>query len=118
MINCMEIANRVIGNRYVQARFSEVIRRVSAGEMLSYAIKDIPGFDSRLSPVVFVGEETGKLDQMLAGIADSFEYEAEIAVDRLVSLIEPAMILVMGTVVGLILVAIMIPVWSMYGSIV
>ena len=64
-----------------------------------------------------MGEETGKLDVMLEGIAENYEHESETALSRLTAMIEPAMILVMAVVVGGILLGIMLPMWNMYGNI-
>ena len=51
---------------------------------------------------------------MLEELAESYEYDAEMAINRLVAMVEPAMILVMGALVGLILLGIMVPMWSIY----
>ena len=64
-----------------------------------------------------MGEETGKLDSMLESVADGYEYESDMALTRLIGLIEPAMILVMGVIICIILLGIMIPMWNMYGYI-
>ncbi|MFR5733996.1 MAG: type II secretion system F family protein [Clostridium sp.] len=90
--------------------------RLKNGEALSLAIKDVDGLDRRLALMVLTGEETGKLDVMLKNTADSFEYEADMAVSRLVSLVEPVMILGLGAVIGAVLLGIMVPLWRMYGT--
>ena len=92
----------------------QVIYLVKNGESLSRAIISMDGLDPKLAPIIFVGEETGKLDEMLEGIAESYEHEAESTLNRLVSMIEPMMIIVMGLVIGVILMGIMVPMWSMY----
>ncbi len=117
MLLCLEIAGRAIGNRYLEKQFSEVIKQVQGGEMLSRAIQNVEGLDKKLSSIIFVGEETGKLDNMLESVADGYEYESDMALTRLIGLMEPAMILVMGVVIGIILLGIMIPMWNMYGYI-
>ena len=117
MLLCLEIAGRALGNRYLEKQFSEVIKQVQGGEMLSRAIQNVEGLDKKLSSIIFVGEETGKLDNMLESVADGYEYESDMALTRLIGLMEPAMILVMGVVIGIILLGIMIPMWNMYGYI-
>lgn len=117
MPECLDAASRTIGNLYLEEQFSVIIHRVRTGEMLSRAIEDADGLDRRLAPAVFVGEETGKLDQMLESLAEHYEHESDIAVTRLTALIEPAMILVLGVLIGWILTGIMLPVWNMYGNI-
>lgn len=117
MVDSLEIAAGTIGNQYLEKQFSEVIRRVKNGEVLSRAVKDIDGFDKKLASVILVGEETGKLDYMLKSIAETYEYEAEAALTRMISLIEPVMIVVIGIIIGIILLGIMLPMWNMYGYI-
>lgn len=114
LVEGLEIAARTIGNRFIEKQMKDVIGRIQGGESLSNAIQTVDGFDGKLVPIMHVGEETGKLDEMLESIAESYEYEAETALNRLVSMIEPAMIIVMGLIVGTILLGIMVPMWSMY----
>lgn len=117
MIDSLRIAGKTLGNSYLEGQFSKVVHKVQNGEMLSGAIKSVDGFDKKLAPIIFVGEETGKLDTMLEGIADSYEYESEAALSKLISLIEPAMILILGAVICVIMIGIMLPLWNMYGYI-
>lgn len=117
MLLCLEIAGRALGNRYLERQFSKVIKQVQNGEMLSRAIQNVDGLDKKLASVIFVGEETGKLDKMLESVADGYEYESDMALTRLIGLIEPIMILVMGVIIGIILLGVMIPMWNMYGYI-
>lgn len=117
MIKSLEIAGKTLGNKYLELQFKEIIRDIRGGESLSNAIGKVDGLDRKLEPVIYVGEETGKLDSMLESIAENYEHETEISLSRLVALIEPAMILIMGAVVGSILLGIMLPIWNMYGNI-
>ena len=110
MLTCLETAGRTVGNRYVELQTRFLSERLQNGEALSLA-----GLDRRLALMVLTGEETGKLDVMLKNTADSFEYEADMAVSRLVSLVEPVMILGLGAVIGAVLLGIMVPLWRMYG---
>lgn len=114
MVESLEISSRTLGNRYLERQFPEVVRKVKAGELLSCAIKCVNGFDKKLAPVILVGEETGRLDDMLQNIADAYEYEAETAFTRLIALIEPLMIVIVGVVIGIVLLGIMLPMWHMY----
>ena len=86
MVEGLEIAAKTIGNEYLEEQFAEVIRKVQGGIQLSHAIESVDGFDKKLAPVIFVGEETGKLDEMLERIAEGYEHDAEIALNRLVSM--------------------------------
>ena len=114
MVIGLEITSRTIGNRYLETQILDVVRAVENGASLSHAIDSVHGLDKKLPAVIFVGEETGKLDMMLLSLAEGYEHEAEIAINKLVSLIEPLMIVVIGIVVAVILLGIMIPMWSLY----
>lgn len=114
IVEGLEIASKTIGNRYVEKQFSQVMELVQGGESLSRALRAVDGFDKKLAAVIFVGEETGKMDEMLEHIAENYEYDAEAAIARLISMIEPGMIIVMGLVIAMIMLGIMMPMWSMY----
>ena len=114
MVEGLKIAARTIGNRHLEEQFETVVDMVQGGESLSRAIMSVDGFDAKLALVISVGEESGRLDEMLETIAESYEQEAEAAINRLVSMIEPCMIIVMGLIIGTIVLGIMLPMWSMY----
>jgi type IV pilus assembly protein PilC len=64
-----------------------------------------------------VGEETGALDTMLTSIADQMEYESEMALSKLVSYLEPVMIVVMAVIVGFIMISVIQPIYGSYQTI-
>lgn len=115
MLTCLETAGRTVGNRYVELQCRQLSERLRNGESLSQAIRGVDGLDGKLALMILTGEETGRLDVMLKNTADSFEYEADMAVSRLVGLVEPVMILGLGAVIGAVLLGIMVPLWRMYG---
>lgn len=114
MLTCLETAGRTVGNRYVELQCRQLSERLRNGESLSQAIRGVDGLDRKLALMILTGEETGRLDVMLKNTADSFEYEADMAVSRLVGLVEPVMILGLGAVIGAVLLGIMVPLWRMY----
>ena len=67
----------------------------------------------KLPDAIRVGEETGSLDKMLLSIADSLEFDADIAINKMVSLVEPVMLIVMGVIVAFVMVAVFS---ALYGS--
>ena len=89
----------------------------SAGHSLSQSIAAIDGFEVKLASSIAVGEETGKLDSLLATISETLDYEAEMATKRLVTLLEPVMIVIMGLVVGGVVAAVIVPIYQSYGTI-
>lgn len=117
ILSALQSAYRTIGNRYIESQFDQVIGRIRAGEALSACIHDVDGLLVKLSASVAVGEETGNLDNMLDSIADSLDYDADMALTRLTSYLEPVMIIVMAFVVGFILIAVMLPIFDSYSAI-
>ena len=105
------------GNTYLESQFVDAIRGVRSGEALSVALSHIDGFDYKLVTSVFIGEESGKLDHMLQSLADNFEYDATQASERLVTLIEPIMIIFLAVVVCTIIVSVMLPIYGVYENI-
>lgn len=114
---CLVIAKTTIGNTYIERQFDKLIADVRNGGNLSEAVDGIDGFTKKLSSSIRVGEETGAMDNMLNSIADQMEYDSEMAINRLVALLEPAMIVVMAVIVGFIMVAVIQPIYGSYQQI-
>ncbi len=114
IINCLQITKGTIGNSYIEGQFEQVIAEVRAGGNLSEAIDKVDGFTKKLSSSIMVGEETGALDTMLVSIANQLEYDSEVALNKLVSYLEPAMIVVMAVVVGFIIISVIQPIYGSY----
>lgn len=117
IINCLQIAKNTIGNTYIEKQFDTVISDVRAGANLSEAIGKVDGFTKKLSSSVMVGEETGALDSMLISIANQMEYDSELALNKLVSYLEPVMIVVMAVIVGFIIISVIQPIYGSYQNI-
>lgn len=117
MISALEITSTIIGNKYIESQFGDVIKGVRNGEPLSETIGQVDGFDKKLATTILIGEESGRLDALLESTAESFDYEAEVATGRLVQLVEPVMIVVMAVVVGTIMLAVMMPLMSLYQNV-
>ena len=114
MLTSLVIASKTLGNQYLEEQFADVVQEVEQGKTLSDAIGSVRGLDKKLPAIIYVGEETGKLDTMLLSLAEGYEHEAEMAMTKMVSLAEPLLIVVIGIVVAVILLGIMLPMWSMY----
>lgn len=117
IVTALQVSKDTIGNSYLESQFDETIAMVRRGEPLSAALGQIDGFHKKLAGNVAIGEETGSLDTMLISAADSFEYDSEQAISRLIGYLEPAMIIVMAVVVGMIMIAVMLPLLNMYAEI-
>ncbi len=117
IITCLQIAKTTIGNSYIESQFDDMIAKIRSGMSLSDALGEIDGFVKKLPSSVAVGEETGALDSMMRSIADQMDYDSEIAIEQMVALIEPVMIVTMAVIVGFIMIAVITPIYSSYQSI-
>ena len=117
IVTCLQITKTTVGNLYIEGQFDDMIASIRSGTPLSEAIANIDGFVKKLSSSVAVGEETGALDSMLVSIADQMDYDSEIAIEKLVAMIEPLMIVVMAAIVGFIMIAVIQPIYGSYQSI-
>ena len=115
--NCIEIAKSTIGNAYIEEQFDEVLKHVSGGGSISDALRGVDGFVSKLSSTIKVGEETGMLAPMLESVANDLDFYSRQALLKLTSLIEPVMIVVMASIVGFVMIAIIQPIYQSYSTI-
>jgi len=116
MIRALEITATIVNNKYIADQFPDVITDVRNGEALSVSVGKVDGFDKKLATTIMIGEESGRLDSMLESTAESFDYEAEVALDRLVQLIQPVMIVILAVVIGSILLSVMLPILELYNN--
>ena len=113
MVECLEKSSRILGNSYVDQKFEGVIDEVKQGESLSAAITRTELFEPMFCSVIYVGEEAGALDTILEKTADYYEEESDSAVQRLVGMVEPILLIFMGLIIGMVVVGIY-P--ALYGS--
>ncbi|MBR5177851.1 MAG: type II secretion system F family protein [Lachnospiraceae bacterium] len=117
IISCLNIARDTIDNKYIEDQFEVVIKDVQAGQNLSEALAKIDGFTKKLVSSVIVGEETGTLDDMLNSVADQLEYDSEMAIQSMVSMLEPLIIAGLAFVVGFIIISVIQPIYGSYDAI-
>ena len=113
-LQMIESTAKILNNSHIELLFDEVVLKVSQGESISNAIEAMHVFDPMLASMVNVGEETGSLGDILAKTADYFDGEAENALSKMVALIEPIMLIVMGIIIGVIVVSVVQPMFGMY----
>ena len=111
------IAGKTIGNSYVEKQFEQAVTLVRSGIPMSQALRGVDGLQKKLASTVLVGEESGRLDVMLDSIALSMEADAEEATKRMVTLMEPLLIVFMALIVGFIMIAVMLPIYQSYSAI-
>lgn len=112
LLDSLAIVAKAIGNVVYYDLILESAEKVKSGIALSETLKDNPLFPPIVAQMISVGEKTGELDGMLTNLADYFEDEVDVAVKSISNLIEPIIIVVLGLTVGLILVAIMMPIYQ------
>jgi type IV pilus assembly protein PilC len=117
ILQAIEITGKTAGNAVIEASMAEVITSVKAGGTISEPIKGAKVFPPMVSHMLGVGEETGALDTMLTKIADFYDDEVSAAVKALTSIMEPVMIILVGGIVGVIVISMYLPLFSMYNSI-
>jgi len=109
----LEITSRTAGNRVIQKAIEETSEAISRGETIAGPLKESGVFPPMVTQMIGIGEQTGALDEMLSKIADFYDDEVDSAVEALTAAIEPLMIVVMGTMVGGMLVAMYLPMFKM-----
>lgn len=117
ILQAVKIAGETAGNRVVSAAMDDVYASVRRGGTITAPLENAPIFPTMVSHMVAVGEETGQLEHMLTKIADFYEAEVDAKVKALTALIEPIMIIGVGGVVGFIVIAMYLPIFSLYDKI-
>ncbi len=113
ILEAITLVKGIIGNRVVAGTMGKIHERVKEGDRLSKPLSEVGIFPSLAIQMIIVGEETGRLDEMLLKVADNYEKVVRNMVKRFISFLEPAMILVMGLVVGFIVISMLMAIFSM-----
>ncbi|HAT4125869.1 type II secretion system F family protein [Clostridium perfringens] len=117
LVTSLEIVASVVGNKIAEKELLKVKEKVLKGEGLGDSIMKIKIFPPMLASMVKVGEEAGSLDSILDKTADFYDDELEREIQTATALIEPAMIVLMGVIIGFLLISILTPMFKMYNSI-
>ena len=117
VVEAVDITSKVVGNSVYENILIEASQKIKGGASISDSLmpyKEMPGI---LIQMIRVGEETGELGNILKTLSKFYQREVMQAVDTLVDLIEPAMIVLLGLGVGFLLAAVMIPIYNISGAI-
>ena len=117
ILDGLEITAKTSGNAIIQDAIMAVRKSVEEGKTISGPLGETGVFPPMVVQMINVGEQTGALDQMLSKIADFYEEEVDTAVAGLVKLIEPLMIVVLGMIIGVIVTAMYLPLYTILGQI-
>ena len=117
MGDSLQIISNIVDNKIAKDGLMQVREKVYKGEGLSDPMNDTGLFPQMLTAMLRIGEETGKLDDVLSKTADFYDDEVEAAIQAATTMIEPLLIVVMGIIVGFIMLSIMVPLFNMYSTI-
>ncbi len=114
MLQAIKLTGETAGNIVVEKAMDDVYASVKSGGSLAGPIEENSIFPPMVGHMIAVGEETGQLEHMLSKIADFYEAEVDAKVKALTALIEPMMIVFVGGIVGFIVIAMYLPMFSIY----
>jgi len=113
----LEITARTAGNRVIHDAVMDSRASIAGGESISEPLRQSGVFPPMVTQMINVGEETGDLDGMLNKIADFYDEEVDVAVESLLKALEPALIVILGTIVGGMIVAMYLPIFGMVSAV-
>jgi len=113
IITAMKISIEIVENIILADALNQVVRDVEGGQPIAKALVKVDIMPELTTQMIEVGEETGNLDDMLEKVAEFYEDEINFMIDQMTALVEPIFILVLGTIVGVIVVAMYLPIFKM-----
>jgi len=116
ILDAINVTRDTAGNEVFASMLNNVHNSIRQGETFAHPLRQSRTVDLIVTNMVSVGEETGDLDKMLLKVADNYDEQVDVMVASLMSLLEPVMILVLGGTIGLIVLAIFLPMIQIYGS--
>ncbi len=117
MVESLERSAAILNNTFIEKGFETVVSEVKSGEQLSVSIQRTGIFESMFCSIIYVGEESGALDTILAKSSDFYEEESDSAIQRLVGIMEPALIIIMGVAIGFVIAGILPALYSSFENI-
>ena len=112
ILRALEISIPVLDNEVIKNQLKRSCKELEQGGSFGKSLKAVKIFPLFMSNLIVVGEESGKLDDALSEVANSYEHDTDETIRIMSSLIEPLMILVMGIIVGFIVVAMLLPIFE------
>ena len=113
IISAMKISNEAVDNVIIRDSLDSVVKEVEGGIPIARALAKIEVMPELSTQMIEVGEESGNLDEMLEKVAEFYEDEINFLIDQITALVEPAFIVVIGTIVGIIVLAMYMPIFRM-----
>lgn len=113
VLEAIEVTGGAVGNVIYKDALDDAMEKVKNGAVLSQVLEEANLFPAIVPQMLAAGEETGQIDTILVKVADYYDEEVDVAVNSISSIIEPAMIVVMGAMVGLVAASVMVPIAQM-----
>jgi type IV pilus assembly protein PilC len=117
IVQSLQMARGVLNNRLLEKRLGDAVRKIQEGAQISEALEQTGSFPIIALRMIGVGESSGSLREMLVDVADYYDGEVERRLERMATLVEPLMMLIMGLLVGTIVVAMYIPIFQLAGTV-
>jgi len=117
LLNAMQDVLPTIDNKYLKQVYENKIEEVKEGKTLTEALSGTGMFPPLFLRLLTVGQNTGHLDEMMEKAADVFDEEVNDAIEKITSMIEPALILILSVIVGIILISVMLPMINIMNAI-
>jgi type II secretory pathway component PulF len=113
LLPALKIVENTIGNRILAKQIANVTEETRGGNSLAAPLRKLGIFPKTVVQMIDVGEETGRLDEMLLKVADIEERQMRARTKTLISLLAPLLILVVGALVGFMVIALLLPIFKM-----
>jgi len=117
ILDALEIVAKSSGNKIIEEGLMYTRAKISEGKNLADPLMETKVFPTMVVQMISVGEQTGALDQMLNKVADFYEDETDVAVAALTSMLEPILMAIVGGLVGVVMAAMYLPIFSLAGAI-
>ncbi len=114
IIDSMEMVSRVIGNARISAGIEDALDLMKKGDGIASPLSRLKVFPPMLISMIRIGEDTGNLESLLETTADFYDQEVDVAIQSMLQLLNPLILLFMGGIVGMIVLAIALPMFEMY----
>lgn len=113
LVEALKVTSKVMGNKWLEDAINQAIVSITEGQTIAEPLRRSGLFPPVVTQMIDAGERSGALTQMLEKISDAYDFEVEVAVGTLTALVEPLLILVMGSVVMFIVMAILLPIFEL-----
>lgn len=117
VIQALEISGQVLENAYIEKKLNEAKEDVKKGHAIGKTIEDLNIFPTMLTQMITVGEETGALEDILVKTSEFYDGEVEAAIEKMTTMIEPILIMILAVVVLFIVMALLLPMFNMMDAV-